>query len=36
MGGVVMKRPIKDLVCELRAAGWRIYLDGQSTAEGAE
>jgi hypothetical protein len=25
------KRP-RDVICELRAAGWRIYLDGRSTA----
>jgi hypothetical protein len=27
-----MKRSMKDAICELRAAGWRIYLDGRSTA----
>jgi hypothetical protein len=27
-----MKRSMKNAICELRAAGWRIYLDGRSTA----
>jgi hypothetical protein len=27
-----MKCSMKNAICELRAAGWRIYLDGRSTA----
>jgi hypothetical protein len=27
-----MKKRPRDVICELRAAGWRIYLDGWSTA----
>jgi hypothetical protein len=27
-----MKRSMKDAICKLKAAGWRIYLDGRSTA----
>jgi hypothetical protein len=28
-----MKRQVmKNAICELRAAGWRVYLDGRSTA----
>jgi hypothetical protein len=33
-GGRFMKCSMKHAICSLRAAGWRIYLNGQATAPG--